>query len=142
MATGMARHIAALKSLQGTVSVGFFDDVTYPESGRSVASVMEEQEFGNGPIPARPLMRYAAATSESVVREVVKAVSVDVIAGQMDGSILLDAVGIAVQEQIVNQIAFGDFVANAPFTIEKKGFDHPLLETGMASESVQFKVER
>lgn len=46
------------------------------------------------------------------------------------------------RDRIVENIMRADkFVPNAPATIRKKGFNHPLYETGLLSESIEYTVD-
>ncbi len=141
MATGMSRHIKALRAMAGTVDAGWFADSVYP-GGLPVAQVMMENEFGTDKIPARPILRYSADLSTEIVKVISSSFVPRMLEGSDDPADLLVAIGEGVVSIIKDQFDSGSFVKNAPFTISKKGFDKPLTEYGLARSEVKFKVTR
>ncbi len=133
----------------GTVKVGFFPNSTYPpRKGSSeplyVAQVAAWQEYGthdaNGKqhIPPRPFMRTMARTySPRWGALLASALQVT----ELDSEKALGIVAEKLKDQMVETIVKFDTPPNADATIEKKGFDDPLIDSGHMMRSVEAKVE-
>jgi hypothetical protein len=62
---------------------------------------------------------------------------------EVDVKKALTIVGVVAQDDVKDKIdwwAKEGTPRNAPMTIEKKGFDSPLIETGQMRDAVNFKV--
>ena len=53
---------------------------------------------------------------------------------------ILNTIGLFQQDLIQTEIEQGDFVANAPATIKRKGSDKPLVDTGTMKNSVHYYI--
>jgi hypothetical protein len=49
--------------------------------------------------------------------------------------------GTVIKDQIVQSIVSTNSPPNAPSTVRRKGFDKPLIDTGVMQRSVDFVVE-
>lgn len=54
---------------------------------------------------------------------------------------VLQKVGVYAKGIIQQEISDGDFAANAPSTVARKGFDKPLIDTGHMRQSVNFEIK-
>ena len=114
------RFFRELKKLEGLeVQVGFQSDQKY-EDGTSIAEVAAHNEFGSSDTPERPFMRQSFGSAEQALQQL--------------GTL---AKGL-VQDEIVN----GGFAPNAESTIQKKGSEQPLIDTGTMRQSVNFVIKR
>lgn len=122
------------------VDVGIFDDPY-------VAMYATFNEVGTATIPARPFMREAVDGHES---ENV-AILGDAIGKAIDAAkekrpyateliAALNVLGIKIQHDVQNSILVNNFQRNAPPTIQKKGFDWPLVETGSMHDAIGYRV--
>lgn len=134
----MMIHLANIaKKMQGEVSVGFMADALYPD-GTPVAQVAFYNEFGTSRIPPRPFFRgMIAKNSPGWAMRMSKAAAYY----DFDGQKVLELMGQTIQEKLQEAIVDFSDPANAPSTIEKKGFDKPLIDTGHMKDSVTFKVK-
>lgn len=141
-------QIEALEKLRDRrVEAGWFESDRYP-SGESVASVMRLQEFGGSiqeqyfvaVIPARPFMRLASSNFSDKRLEIEKRVFGRYVSGKINPEQALAQIGQAMESEIVYSIKNGAWTPNAPYTIKKKGFDKPLIDSGHAWQSVSSKV--
>ena len=123
------------------VRVGFFSTARY-DDGTPVATVAAVNEFGSreANIPERPFFRQAIAKMEDGVPAIIR--------GRIDPQRMV------VDERLANQV--GAYAAgqvqeritdlreppNSPHTIEAKGSDNPLIDTGFMRQSATWEVER
>jgi len=145
-------NVELLKSLErlsdSSVAVGFFPEDTYPETGIPVAQVASNNEFGfttihpetGNPIdiPPRPFMRTTVHEKEQGWAD-----SLTILLGK-------NRVPLGMALNQLGEIIVGDIKAkilkiaaaggNAKYTIRKKGFDAPLIETSRMLNSVKHKT--
>lgn len=156
------RHIQALKQLKGqSVEAGWFESARYragtkgdgkqipdKQVGTSIAYVMRVQEFGatikrgNATIviPARPFMRLAYQNFLKQRKAIQTKIAKQLIRGDIKPEQALGQIGLALEGCIVDSIKNGGWEGNAPSTIEKKGFDKPLIDSAQAWQAVVSKV--
>ena len=96
-------------------------------------------EFGTVNIPSRPFMRDSVDKHEAAINHMLTAQKDALLHGATAREILNTA-GLFQQDLIQTEIEQGDFVANAPTTIMKKGSDKPLIDTGTLKNSVHYIV--
>lgn len=96
-------------------------------------------EFGTVNIPSRPFMRDSVDKHEAAINHMLTAQKDALLHGATAREILNTA-GLFQQDLIQTEIEQGDFVANAPTTIRKKGSDKPLIDTGTLKNSVHHIV--
>ena len=130
-----------------TLKVGFFEDSIYvPENDNlPVAMVAMFMEEGD-PVkyPPRPFIRMGflprLKTSEyvPVFQQAIKSV----LDGQATFKQAYTKLGPVMVKGLQNEIIAWDTPPNSPQTVEAKGFNDPLINTGKMLESVEFKVER
>lgn len=121
-----------------TLEVGFMSNATYPD-GTKVAEVAYTNEYGDyyHNIPARPFMRetaykrrkYWISTVEKLLE---RGNSID-----KAFSILGEVMVGDIKESIID---FDD-PPNAPYTIQEKGFNDPLIKTGHMLKSVTSRLK-
>lgn len=134
--TNLARRMATLAKLQP--KVGFFEDKY--DDGMPVATVASWNEHGTRFHPERPFMKETAndaKTRQAMLKLMVKAAQASISGTGNARSIM----------SLVAKLLVGEIkatIANYPghnslATIEAKGFDRPLYDTGKMLESVKFK---
>lgn len=125
------------------VQVGFFGGQPHPNAPEhTVAEIAAIQEFGlpSQNIPERPFIA-ATVRSTNVGNTLAKSMKrflnrTEIVQG------VWTAAGIKLVRDMQLVITEFSSPANAPFTVAKKGFDNPLIETGHMRDSVDFKVGR
>ena len=140
-----------------SVEVGFFETARYPpvrtgvgggqpQTPIPVATVAAWNEFGTkgggwgGPTPERPFFRQGIAASikdvKSVLRKNIdpKTLAVD----DRTAGLLGETVKGHIQTSITNLRE----PKNSPVTIERKGSDNPLIDTGFMRNSVTWKINK
>ena len=129
------------------ISAGFFSESKYPLSsrakGKPVAMIAVWNNDGTPTIPSRAFMDKATLNMPDnsefkmlLEQPVIKAMTgVGVNASQK-------RVGEKMKEMIKEEILNTKIPSNEPSTISKKGFDDPLIETGLMYDSVKSKVRK
>lgn len=136
-----------LQANREKLKVGFFEDSRYgPENDTlNVAQVAQFMEEGD-PVkyPPRPFIRIGflprLKTPEyiPIFQQAIKSV----LDGQSSFKQAYTRLGPTLVKGLQNEIIGWDTPPNSPQTIEAKGFNDPLINTGKMLESVDFKVER
>ncbi|CCE07593.1 conserved hypothetical protein [Bradyrhizobium sp. STM 3843] len=131
------REIAQKVSKPGTLRVGFLEGATYPD-GTSVALVAASNEFGTKRIPPRPFFRNMIAAKSD---EWAPAIGQLLPQNGYDAPKVLALAGDAIKGQLQQSIRDTNSPPLSPVTIEKKGFDKPLIETAHMIMSVGAEVK-
>lgn len=124
--------------MTGSVRVGFLEGANYPD-GTPVAAVAFWNEFGTLNIPPRPFFRTTIDEKSSAWggRLAKAATHYD-----YDGGQVLELMGQTMAEDIQQSINGWTDPGNAQSTIDKKGFDKPLIDTGDMLRSVDYEVQQ
>lgn len=119
------------------LSVGFLEGATYPD-GTSVASVALWNEFGTVKSPPRPFFRTMISNESgswpALLANAVKHANYDT-----DNALAI--VGEKIKDDLRLSIVDWSEPANAPYTIAKKGFNKPLVDTGHMMNSIGYEVK-
>lgn len=126
----------ALKSAT-KVEAGFIDRATYPD-GTSVAAVAAFNEFGTSKIPPRPFFRQMIQKNSAKWPVNLRTALSNT---NYDAATSLGLVGQEIQEELQDSIRSNTPPPNAPSTVEAKGFDRTLIDTGMMLNSVKHNVK-
>lgn len=129
----LARRVAK----PGTLKVGFFEEATYPD-GTSVAMVAALNNFGTSKAPPRPFFTNMVHDKQ---HEWAPALSGLLVANNMDAIKALNILGDGIKGQL--QQSINDLVSPplAQSTIDRKGFDKPLIDTTRMINSAAYKVQ-
>ncbi len=119
------------------VSVGFLEGATYPD-GTSVATVAAAQEFGTDTIPPRPFFRSMVAAKQG---EWGPALAVQLTKTGFDVEKSLRRAGEGIKGQLQQSILDTNSPPLAESTVKAKGFDKPLIDTGVMLRSVDYRVD-
>ena len=128
-----------------SVNVGFFDEMYGPENDNLfVAQVAQWQEEGTDKIPMRPFIRAGFMIKNIEKQEwitpQVKAMVSAVALGQLSWNQLYQRLGPVFVEIMKKEIELWQIPMNAPKTVELKGFNNPLIDTGRMLDSVEYRV--
>jgi hypothetical protein len=147
------REIADRVGKGGTLRVGFLEGATYPdEKGTPVAHVAAIQEFGSVStttsedgstteqviIPPRPFFRTMIADKKAGWGEVLGKLAVG---NDYDIDKTLKQMGEGIKQQLEDSIKAVTEPPLAESTIERKGFDKPLVDTGHMWQSIGAEVD-
>lgn len=133
------RELALRLGQGGEIRVGFLEGATYPvdDGGLSVAQVAFWNEFGTKKSPARPFFRNMIEDQQPTwARKLGAAVRYS----QYRTRQALEIVAADIKGHLVESINLLQEPALAPYTVEKKGFAKPLIDTGVMVRSVAWQV--
>ena len=123
----------------------------YPEKNISVGQVAIINEYGTETIPPRPAFRIGLERSvtknKKLIDAALKNITNHLLTGRKDSiqrqlTQALTQIGKSAKKETKDIIKQGSMSPNAPLTIKKKGFDHPLWETGLLHDSVDYLVSK
>ena len=124
----------------GVVAVGFLENAKYPD-GTPVAAVAAWNNFGTPnaryPIPPRPFFSNMVANKSP---EWPTGIATQLLATNYNIRQTLMLTGAAIQGQLKDSIIQTNSPKLSPYTIARKGFDKPLIETSHMINSVDFEV--
>ncbi|MGJ3499940.1 hypothetical protein PsalN5692_04028 (plasmid) [Piscirickettsia salmonis] len=137
------------KTLKGAINtrvlkVGFFNGVKNDdkENSPTIAAIARANEFGvpEKNIPERPFMQQTLEAHGFYKRSLAIRLG-RVIRGtrSIDGQLI--AIGEKMASDIKITITSGDFAANAPSTIARKGSDKPLIDLGNMRSNVSYRID-
>ncbi len=124
------------------VKVGFLENATYPagddRAGLPVAQVAFWNEFGTSRTPPRPFFRSAIEQHQGEWGDdLANALKLT----KLDTRAAFGIVGTIIKDQIVQSIVDTNSPPLAESTVRRKGFDKPLVDTGVMQRSVDFVVD-
>lgn len=137
-----------LKGNQLEIQVGIVEPTNYgsDNDNLSVAQVWQWQEEGVPAqnIPTRPAIRVGfMAPIKSGAYNALFVESMQRIAeGKSSFKQEYTRIGTKAKADLKKAVADWDTPRNAPYTIELKGFDNPLIDSGLLYESIDFKVDK
>jgi hypothetical protein len=133
------RELAQKVSAPGTLEVGFMEGATYPD-GTSVPMVAAIQEFGApaNNIPPRPFFRGMIAKDSPHWGDQLGTL---LKATQYDGSRALELMGEEIKGELTESIRDFGTPANSESTVDQKGFNDPLIDTGHMINSITARVK-
>lgn len=138
------RFMKELRELAGLeVRVGYQRGQVAPDdkSRADLVDIAMWNEFGTETIPSRPFMRDSVDKHIPAINHMLMAQKDALLEGATAKDIL-STVGLFQQDLVQTEIEQGDFVANAPSTIKKKGSDKPLIDTGTMKNSVHYYIAK
>lgn len=131
----LARRMASLG--RASVKTGFFDDAKY-DDGLPVATVAAWNEYGTRFHPERPFMHDTLKDQKDKIIHFLKLAAKSSIKGDGRSASLLKKLGAMLAGQM--KITIENYPgSNSQATIERKGFNRPLIDTARMAESVRFE---
>lgn len=143
--SALERHLKTIENGLGRgahVRVGFLEDATYPATAEGasalpVAQVAFWNQYGTIHSPARPFI------TDMIQRKSPRwGVSLGNILrkNNFNAERSLALMGEGIKGQLVQSIVNWSEPPNAPSTVERKGFNKPLIDTALMSRSVSYQV--
>lgn len=125
------------ESFSGSVNVGFLEGATYPD-GTPVAAVAFWNEYGASG-PPRPFFRNMIEEEKPTwgpkVEKLAKATN-------YDGKKILALMGEDIQGALIQSINDLTDPPLSQYTIDRKGFDKPLIDTSHMVNSTGYEVKK
>ena len=131
----LSKALSKYKDMNASVRVGVLENATYPD-GTPVAMVAFWNEYGTRTSPVRAFFR--TTVSENKKNWVLSVQNLMKI--HNDPKRVMGLIGVHMQEQIVQSINTWSDPPNSAYTIAKKGFDKPLVETALLMRSIKSEV--
>jgi hypothetical protein len=148
---GLKRILKQFKLLdKQTISTGYFRDApNYPldenfEDNYPVAHVAFIQEYGDASqkIPQRNFMSFTFGMKKDEWLRKYNDYLDEWFSGKWDVKTHLEFIGSQMASDMKKSIMSWAVPANRPFTVQKKGFNDPLIETGTMLHATAYKVRR
>jgi len=134
------------------LSVGV-NDVYKTKTKVSLGDIVFWLEFGTETIPPRPAIQMGVDIAINRHKKMIQAYLKNYFMAitmkdqraakqliQKQKRVLFTQIGRSAVKEIKNIISEGSTIGNAPATIAKKGFDHPLFHEGDYLENVNYEV--
>ena len=131
----LSAALSKYKEMNASVRVGVLESATYPD-GTPVAMVAFWNEYGTKRSPVRAFFRTTVSEQK---KNWVLSVQ-NLMKMHNDPKQVMGLIGVNIQEQLVHSINTWSDPPNAPYTIEKKGFDAPLRDTTRMSKSISIEI--
>lgn len=137
-----------LKGSDLEVKVGIVEPTNYgsDNDNLSVAQVWQWQEEGVPAqnIPPRPAIRvgFMAPIKKGSYDKIFIESMIRIAEGKSTFKQEYTRIGVQAKVDLKKAVADWDTPRNAPYTIELKGFDNPLIDSGLLYESIDFKVDK
>ena len=131
----LSAALSKYKDMNASVRVGVLENATYPD-GTPVAMVAFWNEYGTRTSPVRAFFRTTVSEQK---KNWVLSVQ-NLMKMHNDPKQVMGLIGVHMQEQIVQSINTWSDPPNSAYTIAKKGFDKPLVETGVLMRSIKSEV--
>ena len=136
---------ALAKKLEGAtrVLVGVPEGAGAYEDGLTIATIAAVNNFGSadGKIPPRPFLQPAINKGAPEYQRLAEVMIPKVLSGEMTMKVLLEQMGNLAEGHVKQEITDLDTPPNAQSTIDKKGSDSPLIDTGALRQSIRYVVD-
>jgi hypothetical protein len=142
LAPNFAAALARIRNLDGTVvAVGIqsSDGSKTDDDGVALVDSATWNEFGTDTIPARPWLRTALDVNRRRWTKAAGRAVKEVIDGGT-GEAGLRLLGVVMVGDAKESLLDGAWTPNAPATIQRKGSDQPLVDTGRLVQSQRAEV--
>ena len=131
----LSAALSKYKDMNASVRVGVLENATYPD-GTPVAMVAFWNEYGTRTSPVRAFFRTTVSEQK---KNWVLSVQ-NLMKMHNNPKQVMGLIGVHMQEQIVQSINTWSDPPNSAYTIAKKGFDKPLVETALLMRSIKSEV--
>lgn len=111
-------------------------------AGADLVDIALYNELGTDTIPSRPFLAQTVDQQGETIKQASAELIVQVVEGKMKGKQALKNIGVLVKGAVQQQMVEGEFVPNAPSTIQRKGSDKPLIDTGQLRQGVSYQICR
>lgn len=130
---GYKKLAAAARANKGrrSVDIGYFIE--------AVAAYAAANEFGTDTIPSRPFMRQTFDANRAKYEKMLQAAGLR-IGPNLKPTDALMPVANEVRNDYIRAIQSGKFEPNAPSTVDKKGYNAPLVETGQMQRALNIRI--
>jgi hypothetical protein len=137
---GMKKAIEEMKALSGlAVKAGILESAGEVD-GVPIAEYATYNEYGTKDIPARPFIRGYVENNREKINSYKEWLVRQVSEGKITAVEAAEKLGKNTRDGIKHYIKDGDFEPNAAVTVQRKGTNRPLTDTGRMRDSVDYEV--
>ncbi len=135
--------IKNIADINASAKIGWFSNATY-SNGDYIASVAIANEYGavtksGAIIPPRPFMKMAYDKNNKKWANTITLKLKQNNYKNVNNALEFGA--IQAVSDIQSSILYGNWIANSAFTIKKKGFNKPLIDTGLMLKTVSYSIK-
>lgn len=131
----LAAALSKYKDMNASVRVGVLENATYPD-GTPVAMVAFWNEYGTKTSPVRAFFRTTVSDQK---KNWVLSVQ-NLMKMHNDPQRVMGLIGEHMKGNIVESITTWSDPPNSAYTVAKKGFNKPLVDSSQMSRSITFEV--
>lgn len=142
----LLKELKKLKKLQVRVGVqgGKFHTKRFPDGkeklGADLVDIAIWNELGTDKIPARPFLGQMVDQHGGEIQQISAEMVQKICKGQLDAQSAFKKIGVVTVGYVQDQITNGEFEPNAPMTVQRKGSDHPLIDTGQLRRGISYVI--
>lgn len=134
-----------INTAKGFIGFNAGQNITYPD-GKPLWEVAQDNEFGTITaegfyVPARPFMRTTFNKNREEYSEMMRITAKKYMEGGKGARLNMISMLSIIKSDIQEAILTWDTPPNAPMTIEKKGFDDPLIDTKTMLNNVIYWID-
>ena len=129
---------------QSSIDVGIPKEESGQKDGETIylADIANVNNFGSYSrnIPARPFGTTTVTRYQEQIKKIIQVQMNDILEKNKDVKKGFDAIGAVCAGYMKKNLTDGEWKANAQYTIDKKGSDQPLIDTGQMRQSITWRV--
>lgn len=110
------------------------------KEGADLVEIAIWNELGTGRIPARPFLGQTVDQHSAEIQKAATQFVQKICKGQLDAQSAFKKIGVVTVGYVQDQITNGEFEPNAPMTVQRKGSDHPLIDTGQLRRGISYVI--
>lgn len=142
---GAAKTVSAFLKKYGQIDVGVLGPKAHSKHRKSevtVADIAGFHEFGTKNIPKRSFVRAWFDGAQTEIVDKLRSAAVKLVQGKLDGDGYVKLLGNWAVGQMRKRIASGISPSLAQSTVDRKGSNKPLIDTGVLRSSISFRVRK
>lgn len=136
------KELAAYVGFQSGTPAKEREGESVVDSSVDLLDVALWNELGTSTAPSRPFLRQSVDNNESKISAFCQAQLKALLAGRTTAEEVLKKTAVFMKGLVQEAIKDGNFPANAPSTVKKKGSEKPLIDTGHMRQSVTTIIDR
>ena len=142
----LLKELKKLKKLQVRVGVqgGKLHTKKFPDGkeklGADLVDIAIWNELGTDKIPARPFLGQTVDLHGGEIQQISAEMVQNICKGQLDAQSAFKKIGVVTVGYVQDQITNGEFEPNAPMTVQRKGSDQPLIDTGQLRRGISYVI--
>lgn len=138
---GQKKILAEIEKAKNSfVKVGVFENAQPYPDGTTVAEVAFWNEYGTQTIPERSFIRSSVDENKNKWSRELEKDYKDILGGKNTVENVLNKFGVKIQAAIQDKILTINYPPNSPYTIAKKGFNNPLVDSKHLWRNIAYEV--